>query len=256
MGYTVNHWILVSGTDFTDRGARPEGIFERGSPRPVAWARELATQIFPPEQVSHVLLGAINHQDHLSIAPDSSNEGWGLSNAHDCLRAMFINSLIVGRVRHGHILTWTIFGLGEDGTQPTISEYHDSLFYALCEGEPVLSTRITNPVTVSEALNALDLIVFGATAERMKQRVRDITADTFGTQQTRARHLVAAEAMVLAKLLKLDDKYGAIGSPDQLPTQHSAPGAATKLPSYAAAFYTELLAAAQDGFPGVHPSVE
>jgi hypothetical protein len=221
MSYTINHWILING-----------GIEE------VAWAHTLATQIFPPEQVSAVLRAAINYGGYLSVAPDGSKEGWDVSDDFDRRRAEFMASLLVGRLLHDHVMSWTVFGLGEDGEGPSIMEYHDPLFYALLEGEPV---HEYHNLTLAHALTPLDILVPGRENERWRGCVKARVA-AMSDAATGLVEIVSAETMVLAKLLDAPDKYGAIGTPDKLSTG-------------ARAFYDELLADAHHAFPGAHASV-
>jgi len=235
MSYTINHWVLVNGIDGTCRGEIPAAETLLKTPRAIEWARKIAIEIFGPRSVSQVLLGNINFNfsDHISICPDGSGEGWDESDLGDRRRAQYIASLIMGRIKLGHILTWTVFGLGEDGDGPSIMEYHDPFFYALVEGDPV-SDRRSN-VTLDQALTPLDLLVPGPNLNNWKQRVRARGKSTVLDDEY--RRIVEMEVTAMATLLDIPNKYGAFKSRSDFTSGDQA-------------LYDELMRDAQTCFPG------
>lgn len=253
MGYVVDHWITVTGTNRGELDLKSSAEEQKkyqeawGSPVPVHRAREIALAIFAPEGVSAVMPAARNNQEHLCICPDSSKSGWDeASNGHQ-RRAKFIASLVNARIRERLIVGFTVFGLGEDGDRATATVMHhrDPFFDALQEGEAIAKTfkrRCTDPYgpkcapeeafSLENALTPLDVLVPGN--DDWRATVRRLWAKGVGPTVD----ILSAEVMVFAQLLDIPDKYKAIGTPDQLGQTGQK-------------LYKDLLSDAKTQFPGV-----
>lgn len=233
MGYGEDHWILVSGNDFTARGelSLAQAAALGNGPQPVRWAHDVAIRVFGirrPTAVSTVMLSAINHQEYFSIAPDGSKAGWEESDEHDVLRSQFLASLIVGYVRHKQWTSWNVVRLGADMDDTSLFRNRHPMIFTLCEGEKL------NPVTLDDARHAVEFLVPGVQGKTWKH----ITT----TPNYDVSEFVRGATMVAAQMLNIPDKYGVIGRPDSLNGTE------------ARQLYDSLLDEAQAHFPGAHPS--